>query len=130
MEKEIAELNAKVASWIYGKDKLEIIQGGQFIYLRTSWNKENKEWNIEPIPNLTSLEGLGFILRDILPTLTTRCYDPRISYDHEIDQWNITLENWTRGSWRDSPCEYCKEASEIPLTLCRCIEQIINKEPK
>lgn len=124
MEKEIAELNVKVASWIYGILNLEVISEGKYIYHPTSWNEKDNEWNIELVPDLTSPAALSFMLRDILPTLTARCYDPSISYDHEMDQWNITLHNWTSNSSKDSPCEYCKEASEIPLTLCRCIEQI------
>ena len=125
MDKETEKLNAKVASWIYGEKNLEIIQCGKYIYLHTTWNERDEEWNIVQIPDLTSPEAISIIFRDILPVLTTRCYDPRISYDHEMDQWNITLENWTSGCSKDSPCEYCKEASEIPLTLIRCIEQII-----
>ena len=59
----------------------------------------------------------------MLDTLTARCYDPEIRYDHELDQWVIILRNWTSGCSKDSPVGYCKEAGEIPNIIKQLMKQ-------
>lgn len=64
---------------------------------------------------------------ELLERLTTRCYDPEIRYDHESDQWIITLVNWTSESSKDSPVGYCKEANQIGTTLREISRPILSK---
>ena len=118
------ELTKQVAIWAFTKKDIETVQNGAFVYRRVSWDDKAEEWNIELIPDLTLPESANFILKEIVPILTTRFYEPSITYDHEVDQWCVKLVNWASGCSKDTPVFYCKSAVEIPQAICECIAMI------
>ena len=71
-DEQIKEFYVKILD---GKVEFGTIVNGEIVcYRRTTWDKEDEEWNIEVIPRTDSLEYLGWLFKYAVPKLQDMGY--------------------------------------------------------
>ena len=83
----------KFWTWVFGKDKIEIHKSDWtvprlYIYHRTTWNEEDKEWNIDPIEPIPDLNAL---YKYTIPKLQDKGYDTIL--ESHLKDFNASIIN-------------------------------------
>ena len=114
---ENQELNEKLAIWRWGKNGIEIHgENREFIYIRGTWNKIDKEYNISLCPDFTT--DLNAIFKWLVPKLQfcnlfMPLFSHRAKYKAEV---SINAHDKMYSAYDNEPA----------LALCRAIEQLID----
>jgi len=91
-DEQIKELYIKVLD---GKVEFGTVVDNEIAcYRRTTWNKEDEEWNIEVIPRTDSLEYLGWLFKYAVPKLDQSRYYKALSSIFLKENANATTLFW------------------------------------
>ena len=122
------ELNKKLAEWRWGRDGIEVIEGGKYIYYHTKWHEEEKEWGIELVPDFPN--DLNACYEWLVPKIIERTGHPftlsLISGWGECGEYGAEISNPTR--WREghNTSRYALEFDNNPaLAICLAIEKLM-----
>ena len=118
---ENQELNEKLAKWRWGEDGIEVHgENREFIYIRGTWNKIDKEYNISPCPNFPA--DLNAIFRWLVPKITEQGHLIAIAITENINRATIIHNHGVIN---------INEYDTLPaLVLCKAIEQLIDNGSK
>ena len=91
------EINERLAKWVFPTCEVESLdyKEGQMRLSNRGLTVPDECFKEGVAPHFWSVDlftqSLDACVKWLVPKLTTRCIDPEIAYDHEIDQWVITL---------------------------------------